>query len=57
MSQRNELKKNEAKKKMFNRRKPMYEAIRELAREMNMGEREASGLIEEYSSVRFQMNS
>lgn len=35
----------------------MYEAIRELAREMNMGEREASGLIEEYSSVRFQMNS
>lgn len=48
MSQRNEFKKSEAEKKMFNRRKPIYEAIRDLARGMNMGEREAAGLIEEY---------
>ncbi|OXH30154.1 hypothetical protein J009_03787 [Cryptococcus neoformans] len=48
MSQRNEFRKNEAEKKMFSRRKPIYEAIRELARGMNMSEREAAGLIEEY---------
>lgn len=48
MSQRNEFRKNEAEKKMFSRRKPIYEAIRELSRGMNMSEREAAGLIEEY---------
>ncbi|OWZ41808.1 hypothetical protein C356_03751 [Cryptococcus neoformans c45] len=48
MSQRSEFRKNEAEKKMFSRRKPIYEAIRELARGMNMSEREAAGLIEEY---------
>lgn len=48
MSSRNEFRKNEAEKKMFSRRKPIYEAIRELARGMNMSEREAAGLIEEY---------
>ncbi|OWZ42933.1 hypothetical protein C343_03961 [Cryptococcus neoformans C23] len=48
MSQRNEFRKNEAEKKMFSRGKPIYEAIRELARGMNISEREAAGLIEEY---------
>lgn len=48
MSQRPEFRKNEKERRMFNRRRPIFDSIKDIASKRGMPESEAAGLVEAF---------
>lgn len=48
MNQRSGFRKNERERRMFNRRRPIYDSIQDIASKRGISESEAAGLVEAF---------